>query len=85
MEALACRVPAVATAVDGIPNVLSHPGLGILLEERSDVWAADAISGSLARPGERGAIRRFAELRRWETTARAVSEVFQEAMADHSG
>ena len=85
MEALACGVPAVGTPVGGIPDVLSHPGLGVVLGERSAAAVATGIAEALECSWERDAIRRFADSRGWGTTARKVSRVFEEALAGYCG
>ena len=79
MEALACGTPAVATSVGGIPDVLSQPGLGILLKERSASAAAAGISEALQFAWDRRAIRQYAERESWDAVARRVSAVFDRA------
>ena len=83
MEAMACGLPAVATRVGGIPEVLADARNGMLLPERSAEAAAVGISEALARDWDRDAVRRFAEQKSWHRTAEQVKEVFERAVAEH--
>jgi teichuronic acid biosynthesis glycosyltransferase TuaC len=80
MEALACGLPAVATGVGGIPDVLSDPRLGVLLPERSARAAVAGITKALSHTWDRATIRRAAEARTWRATAERVGEVFDRAI-----
>jgi len=83
MESLACGLPAVATSVGGIPQVLADdPALGCLLPERSPQAAAKGIVESLAATPDRAAIRSIAEQHSWQTTAHRVIDVFEQAIKD---
>ncbi|HID24448.1 MAG TPA: glycosyltransferase family 4 protein [Planctomycetaceae bacterium] len=81
MEALACGLPAVATPVGGIPEVLKDRRLGILLPKRSAEAAAEGVTAALSRPWDRHQIRQAMQSRSWHETARQVREVFDRAMA----
>lgn len=81
MEALACGVPAVATAVGGIPEVLSDPGLGIVIGQRSPEAAAKALTEALGRNWDRASIRKKMESRSWDRTAKQVAAVFERTLS----
>jgi glycosyltransferase involved in cell wall biosynthesis len=82
MEALACGLPAVATPVGGIPEILSNPALGTLLPERSASAAAAGITAALSRTWHRAQIRDWVvQHRSWTETARQVERVFDRALA----
>ena len=82
MEALACGLPAVATPVGGIPDLLTDGRFGVLLPERTAKAAATGLSTLLSRQPDRGDIRRAMECRRWEHTAAEVNQVFEKALSD---
>lgn len=80
MEALACGLPAVATSVGGIPEVLEDSRLGHLLRERSAKAAAEGIVDVLGQELDRRRISEIMQSRGWEQTAGSVEEVFDKAM-----
>jgi len=84
MEGLACGLPAVATPVGGISDVLGNPGLGVLLPERSAEAAARGVTQALSTDWDRDAIRRFAEGQSWQATARRVGDVFGNVLTNRS-
>ena len=84
MEALACGLPAVATRVGGIPDLLSDDRLGILLPERSAAAASTNLVEALSRKWDRSQIRRLIESRSWHETAKQVDMVFDRALSGGS-
>jgi glycosyltransferase involved in cell wall biosynthesis len=85
-EAMMCRVPVVATAVGGIPEVVKHGSTGLLVQPRDPVSLGEAICLALQKDtniqimvnrAEKGA---RAELT-WEANARKTVEVYREALA----
>lgn len=74
LEALACGVPAVATPVGGIPEVLADQRLGYLLPERSPEAAAVGIKEALSHSWDRGAIRGIMTKQSWRETAKQVTQ-----------
>ena len=68
-EALACGTPVVTFARGGVPEVLSHPGLGRLVEPGDVAGLAAAIPAAQAL--DRAAVRRH-----------AVAHLSHEAMVD---
>ena len=82
MEALACGLPAVATRVGGIPDVLKDSRLGLLLTERSAEAAATGLITALSNQWDRQAIRSTMERRSWHATAERVNQVFDRALSD---
>ncbi|MBI2883475.1 MAG: glycosyltransferase [Candidatus Methylomirabilis oxyfera] len=58
VEALACGVPAVATAISGIPELIEHDVTGLLVPERDEERLASAIHALLVDPELRARLRR---------------------------
>jgi glycosyltransferase involved in cell wall biosynthesis len=83
LEALACGTPVVATAVGGIPEVLTDPVAGVLMTSRSPRALVTAVEQLFAVYPVRAAVRRFAERFDWQATVSGQLEVFREAVAAH--
>ncbi|MEM6365044.1 MAG: glycosyltransferase, partial [Planctomycetota bacterium] len=82
LEALACGVPAVATAIGGIPEVLRDERLGLLLSERTAADAATGILQAFAKTWDRPLIREIMLDRDWRRVATRVQSVFTELASD---
>ena len=76
LEAMACGTPVVATNVNGTPEVLQDPKLGVLVQERSAPALAQAIKQLRALSPDRRAVRTYAEQFSWDDTARANKALF---------
>ena len=76
LEAMACGTPVVATNVNGTPEVLTDPRLGVLVQERSGSALAQAIRQLRDLSPDRGAVRAYAEQFSWDDTARANKALF---------
>jgi glycosyltransferase involved in cell wall biosynthesis len=85
-EAMMCRVPVVATAVGGIPEIVKHRYTGLLVEPRDPASLAQAICFALQDNADiqimvdRAEVAARAELT-WEGNARKTVEVYREALA----
>jgi glycosyltransferase involved in cell wall biosynthesis len=75
-EALACGLPVAATRVGGVPEVLTDPRTGELVEPGRPVLMADALARVVARGPQGGACRRQALAFSWDETVRRYSELF---------
>jgi glycogen synthase len=86
LEAMACGVPVVASAVGGIPEVVVDGETGVLVPVADDAGAfehdlADAINGLMAQPdlrarrGEAGR-RRAVESFGWDAIAQATVDLY---------
>ncbi len=82
MEALASGLPAVGTPVGGIAELLRDSRLGLVLPERSVPAVAEGINRALRFAWNRQEIRNVMEGMSWETTARAVRDVFRSAVEE---
>lgn len=76
LEAMASGTPVVATNVNGTPEVITDPKLGLLVEDRSAPALARAIRALRAQAPDRAAVRAYAEQFSWDDTARANKALF---------
>jgi glycosyltransferase involved in cell wall biosynthesis len=67
LEAMAIGLPTIATAVNGIPEVVAHPGVGALFPRRDDAALAQHILALLTDP----------------PAARAIGDAAREFVAQH--
>lgn len=74
-ESLACGTPVVATAVNGIPEILDSEELGIMVE-RSPAAFADGIAQALGRSWNRQLIAQKGRQRTWQNVAAEVHGLF---------
>ena len=77
LESMACGTPVVATAVGGVPELVSLPTAGRLLGQRSPSAIAAAVSELWARGIDREAVRRHAMQFEWDGTTQAQFDIFQ--------
>lgn len=82
LESLACGTPVVATAVHGTPEILSEPGLGVLVRERSPQALHAALVEALGARFDRARIRRFAEKMSWAGTSLGLRSLFLEVLEE---
>ena len=86
LEAMACGVPVVASAVGGIPEVVVDGETGVLVPVADDLTAfehdlADAINGLMAQPDLRARMgaagrRRAVESFGWDAIAQATVDLY---------
>jgi teichuronic acid biosynthesis glycosyltransferase TuaC len=73
-ESLACGTPVIATNVGGIPEIIDHPELGMIVERTPESFAA-AIEQALSKRWDRQAISKRGCARTWDTVAQQIEEV----------
>jgi len=76
LESMACGTPVIAPAVWGVPEVVSAPEAGILIQERSAHAIAQAVNRLQSQPPARSATREYAERFSWEATTNGQIELF---------
>lgn len=79
VEALACGVPSVATAVGAAGEVLS-PECGLIVPPEHPAALATALAAALTRAWDRNRVRDRVAGRSWERVADSVRAVFEEAV-----
>ena len=76
LEAMACGTPVVATAVGGIPEVVSQNHLGRLVQQRTPAALAAAIVDAVEARLDRSRVREYAEGYGWDRTSRQQLQLF---------
>ena len=81
LESLACGTPVVATAVDGLPEVITAPEAGRLFCRRDPETLAKEIRTLFADDRDRDQTRCFAERFPWRRTAQSHLELLEGVLA----
>lgn len=85
VEACAMGLPVVATAVGGVPDLLTDGETGLLVPDDDDVAMAAAVQRLLTEPGLAGNLsangRNLAKCRSWERIRSQWEQVFAQVMA----
>ncbi len=75
LESLACGTPVLATRVGGVPEVITSPQLGVLVEQDARS-VAQGLELALNRHWDREALVRYARARTWDVVAEEVERYF---------
>jgi glycosyltransferase involved in cell wall biosynthesis len=84
LEALACGRRVVATAVGGIPDLITREELGALAPARDPAAFGAALARALATPYDPAAVARLGARGGWEASAAALHDVLAAAAAGRS-
>jgi glycosyltransferase involved in cell wall biosynthesis len=79
LEALASGRRVVATAVGGVPDLITSPELGTLVPPRAPDALADALVTALRRPYDADEVARLGARGGWAASAAALHTVLKEA------
>ncbi len=79
LESMACGTPAVATRVGGVPEIITQPDSGAIVDERTPEAIARVIADLLAHPPAREATRAYAEEFGWDATTEGQINLFRSA------
>ena len=79
LESMACGTPAVATRVGGVPEIITRPESGAIVDERTPEAIARVIADLLAHPPAREATRAYAEEFGWDATTEGQINLFRSA------
>jgi teichuronic acid biosynthesis glycosyltransferase TuaC len=80
LEAMACGTPVVASAIGGIPEVVTAAEAGVLIQERDENGVAKALGQLFQQLPERTATRRYAEKFGWDETTEGQIKLFSEIL-----
>jgi glycosyltransferase involved in cell wall biosynthesis len=85
LEAMACGVPVVASAVGGMLDTVVDGGTGVLVPPRSPDRLAAALGDLLASPGRRArmgaaGVRRVRRLYHWDRVAELTLDSYAAAL-----
>jgi glycosyltransferase involved in cell wall biosynthesis len=81
LEAMACGTPVVATAVGGVPEIVTNCVAGRVVGERSAAALADAMRAVLADPPDQPAVAAFAAQFGWRETALGYAAACRQVLA----
>ena len=84
IEALASGRRVVASAVGGIPDIVNHPSLGVLVEPRNADALASALRRVLAEPSDPLHVSQSMGFGDWSHSAREVLQILESAMQSGS-
>ena len=82
LEALACGRRVVATRVGGIPDLVTGPALGELVEARDVAGLAAALVRAADDAYDPGEVARLGARGGWDASAAALHRVLEEAVAE---
>jgi glycosyltransferase involved in cell wall biosynthesis len=84
LEALACGRRVVATAVGGIPDLITRPELGALVTPGDSAALATAITSAIRTPYDAVEVARLGARGGWSASAAALHRVLADATVPES-
>jgi teichuronic acid biosynthesis glycosyltransferase TuaC len=80
-EALGCGIPAVASQVGGIPEILTSPDYGMMVPPENPDALAEALATALGKSWDAATIAESVRHRTWHTVATEVLDQVELAIA----
>jgi glycosyltransferase involved in cell wall biosynthesis len=77
LEAMACGTPVVASNIWGNPEVVSEAAAGVIADENTPEYIAEAVKRLFAHSPGRAATRAYAEQFSWESTTAGQVALFE--------
>ena len=84
LEAIACGRPVVATRVGGIPEIVTDPVAGRMIDERTPTAVANAVKEVLAAPNGATVTSAFARRFEWPAAARSSLDALERGIGAHA-
>jgi glycosyltransferase involved in cell wall biosynthesis len=81
LEAMACGTPVVATRVGGIPEIVTAPEAGVLIQDRSPKAIAAGVRWLLQHRPSRERIRAHAQKFGWDDTIEKQVALYRDVIA----
>ena len=75
LESMACDTPVVATAAGGVPEIMTAPQAGVVVQARNAREIAAGVLALLTRFPKPGETRRYAERFSWNQTISKLDEL----------
>ncbi len=83
LEAIACGTPVIATPVGGVPEIIANSVVGTIVDERSPLALASAMTRVLSTPPGRQALTDYAARFGWRETALGHLALCRQIAASH--
>lgn len=80
LESMACGTPVIATRVGGIPEVVTKPEAGVLMEDRTVEALVEATMKLVSAPPDRRAVRCYVEQYSWQRTTEQHLELLDDVL-----
>ena len=81
LESMACGTPVVATNVGGIPEIVTSPEVGRLIQTRTVADVVNAVADLWQALPDRAQVRSYAQTCSWQSTTDAQIRLFSQIAA----
>lgn len=82
LESMACGTPVIATKVSGIPEIVTAPEAGVLMDERTPLGVVRGVERLREHYPEHAATRAYAEQFSWDDTTNGQLALFRQILAE---